>query len=124
MPERIERESGGGLRELAPARLVIDPHSAQIGRHVRHYKVDRPSNDVRLQSFKHFRLAEVSANELDPRERLHLEDVEGDDPRTAGERASCDLGPSARRGSQIDDQPCVTEQMIACIDGFELERSP
>ena len=121
--ENVTRESRRTVRELAPTCLIVHLHATQIGCHVRHYKVDRPPADACLQPTEHFRVTEISLNELDSGNRLHLQDVEGDESAAGGERAACNLGPSSGSGAEVDDHPRIAKQVIARIDGFELERS-
>src|SRR5687768_463411 len=61
-------------------------------------------------------------NELDARDRRHVEDVQRDDPAAVAEVATDDLRPAAGGRAEVDDDHSGLQQAIALDQLLELVR--
>src|SRR5690606_40176275 len=72
----------GQFAEVHGTRLIRGPHPTHIGGHVGNHKVHRLLADRLQQSLEHLVLGEIPLNEGHVGDRVHLQDVGGEDRKS------------------------------------------
>mmetsp|Transcript_42798 Transcript_42798/g.69849 ORF Transcript_42798/g.69849 Transcript_42798/m.69849 type:complete len:209 (+) Transcript_42798:271-897(+) len=121
------------LDEVGDAGGVGRRNTREIGRHVRHHDIHRPTGQRGLQGCQHLILLEIPLDELHALDGFKVQQVQRDDgaielanggtalPGILGrELAPQVLAPGARRGTEVDDHLPGPDQLELLVDLLEL----
>src|SRR5712691_1149278 len=117
-PGEFERQ----LAQMDAAGLVGCSHPAQIGGHVRNYKVEPSPLQGGLDPFEHFRVAEISADDGNPGYRRNFQKIDRDDAYGPPDALRERLRPSPGRGPEIDHGVPGTRELVPLRDLDQLVR--
>jgi hypothetical protein len=122
--ENIDREGGGGFGKPHDPQVIglgmADCRSGHIGKD----NVSTPAPKPRLQQLLCPRISEIHLNDLDTRDRLKAQIVNGNDLTPA---LGCldplggYLGPPTRCGAEVNHALAGLQDMVAGIDLAEFE---
>ena len=75
-----------------------------------------------FQHLRHAFVHKIALEDFDPGDRLHRQNVGGDDLAAAAKPLRGDLAPAARRRAEIEHQRAGPQQMEFAVEFFQLER--
>src|SRR6266851_1345473 len=117
-PGELQRQ----LAQMDAAGLVGRAHPAQIGGHVRNYKVEPSPLQGGLDPFEHFLVAEISADDSNPGYRRNFQKIDRDDAPRAPDTLRERLRPAPGRSPEIDHIVPGTHELVAVRDLDQLVR--
>src|SRR6266567_3974262 len=115
-PREFQRQ----FTQMDAAGLVGRAHPAQIGGHVRNYKVEPSPLQGGLDPFEHFLVAEISADDSNPGYRRNFQKIDRDDASGPPDALGEDLRPASGCGAEIDDGVPGTRESVAFRDFDQL----
>ncbi|MPM95252.1 hypothetical protein SDC9_142406 [bioreactor metagenome] len=126
--QMVHRKVHGQLDQVGNPRRVRGLYARQVGRHVRDHHVHRPPTHGLLQLRKHRILPEITLDVLHAFNRLHRQQIEGDDHaielarrRARGRKAAAHiLTPGTGCGAQIHHHMAGADQVELLVDLLEL----
>src|SRR6266702_2701258 len=117
-PREFQRQ----FTQMDAAGLVGRAHPAQIGGHVRHYKVEPSPLQGGLDPFEHFLVAEISADDSNPGYRRNFQKIDRDDASGPPDALRDRLRPSPRRSPEIDHGVPGMRELVPLRDFDQLVR--
>ncbi len=110
------------LAQMHGARLIGGLDTGEIGGQIRNHKVELAPVERRLDRGVPFGLPEVAADEYHAANRVHRQQVDGDDAPARAQLLVQHLRPASRRRSQVDDAHARPEQPVLLRELQQLER--
>src|SRR6266704_3388030 len=117
-PREFQRQ----FTQMDAAGLVGRAHPAQIGGHVRNYKVEPSPLQGGLDPFEHFLVAEISADDSNPGYRRNFQKIDRDDASGPPDALRDRLRPSPRRSPEIDHGVPGMRELVPLRDFDQLVR--
>src|SRR6266571_5075527 len=124
---RFQMSPGEFQRQFAQsdaAGLVGRAHPAQIGGHVRNYKVEPSPAQGSLDPFEHRLVAEIPADATNPGYRRDLQKIHRDHAPGSPDALGKRLRPAPGRGPEIDNSVPGTRESVAFRDFHQLVGRP
>src|SRR6266705_291561 len=117
-PGELQRQ----LAQMDAAGLVGRAHPAQIGGHVRNYKVEPSPLQGGLDPFEHFLVAEIPADDSNPGYRRNFQKIDRDDASGPPDALRERVRPAPGRGPEIDHVVPGTRELVPLRDLDQLVR--
>ena len=115
--EHLASEIRRQIRERDDLEMIRRLVARRVGGHVGHDAIG-PAAEHRLDELGRVLVVEILDRERDPRDRLHVEQIDADDlALSLGDLHPLgrDLRPAAGRGAKIDDAHSRLQKMIALV---------
>ena len=120
--QHLTGELSGRLDQRHDLQLIGFLVTGRIRRHVGEHDVGA-AVECGAQPLGRSRIEKIELHEIDARDRLHLENVDGYDfppPLARTDTLGRDLAPAARSRAQIDHARAALQQVVLVIDLDEL----
>src|SRR6266571_3052496 len=115
-PREFQRQ----LAQMDAAGLIGRAHPAQIGGHVRNYKVEPSPLQGGLDPFEHPLVPKIPADYPNPRYRRNFQKIDRDDASGPLDTLGEDLRPASGCGAEIDNGIPWTRESVAFRDFDQL----
>ncbi len=100
--------------------LIDFPYAGDIGCHIGHYKRSLSSMEPAVDGLEHRSLPEIAPNELHAADGLHGQDIHRNHSPARTNRAGCNLRPTARGSTEVQNYASRPKKSISPIDLHKL----
>lgn len=122
--EHLAHHVEGEFDQVHRRGLVGDGDAADVGGDVGDDQVGLAAFELGENLLEHAVFGEVALDEVDVVQRVHRQDVAGDDPAVVADDLARHLRPAAGRRAQVHDQHAGADQLVLLVQLEQLVAGP